>query len=33
MGSLTFDQFSHFWRSATAGNHDEASQFVYILTK
>ena len=33
VGSLTLDQLSHFWRGVTASNHDEASQFVHVLTR
>eukprot|EP00095_Tigriopus_kingsejongensis_P009734 maker-scaffold429_size173697-snap-gene-0.35 protein:Tk09734 transcript:maker-scaffold429_size173697-snap-gene-0.35-mRNA-1 annotation:"hypothetical protein D910_10866" len=31
--TISFDQFSRFWRKMLADNHDEASQFIYILTR
>ena len=30
---ITFSQFSDFWRSMCQANHDEASQFFYVVTK
>jgi len=31
--NVTYEQFAPFWRRALAGNFDEASLFVFVLTK
>ncbi|XP_059082126.1 uncharacterized protein LOC131879739 isoform X1 [Tigriopus californicus] len=31
--SISYEQFARFWRKMSASNHDDASQFAYILTR